>query len=147
MLALRPHHVLDIVRNIGQGRSLEAHPLGHDQHGVTARILADPRQELRLVVGADDICGPCSKLGAGGLCSDVLAQLEDRPSKQRYNDELDARILAFLGLKAGDSLLLGEYLGLAGRDLAGLARLCAHPGEDPERRLEGLRKGLARLGA
>ena len=41
MLRLRPHHILDIVRNIGHERKIEPHPFGHDLHVVTNKIIED----------------------------------------------------------------------------------------------------------
>ncbi|MBL7970584.1 MAG: DUF1284 domain-containing protein [Prolixibacteraceae bacterium] len=146
MLRLRPHHILDIVRNIGHGRKMEPHPFGHDVHGITQKIIADVDQPLLLVVGADDICLPCSKLNADQMCVDVLLQCDDKPSKQEYNDALDVRVLNFLNLKEGTQLTVREYLNVVHAKLDGIEKVCTHPKEDENYRLEGLTMGLEKLG-
>jgi len=146
MLKLRPHHILDIVRNIGHDRKIEPHPFGHDLHVVTRKIIEDIDQPLLLVVGADSICFPCSKLNADSICTDVLPQCEDKPSKQKYNDNLDQKVLDYLNLKNGTQLTVREYLGVVKNKFDGIEKICTHPKEDENYRLEGLKKGLRKLG-
>jgi hypothetical protein len=146
MLQLRPHHVLDIVRNIGHNRPIEPHPLGHNVHGITLEIINKPDQQLKLVIGADDICIPCTKLNSESICTDVLPQCDDKPSKQTYNDALDIKVLQFLDLKEGTQLTVRQYLQIVNAKLEGIEKICTHPKEDENYRLEGLRKGLQKLG-
>lgn len=146
MLQLRPHHILDIVRNIGHNRPIEPHPLGHNVHGITLEIIDSPDQPLKLVVEAYDICTPCTKLNADLICMDVLPQCDDKPSKQTYNDALDLKVLQFLDLKEGMQLTIRQYLQIVNSKLEGIEKVCTHPKEDENYRLEGLRKGLQKLG-
>lgn len=146
MLRLRPHHILDIVRNIGHERKMEPHPLGHDLHVVTRKILEDIDQPLILVVGADDICIPCTKLNSDSICVDVLQQCEDKPSKQKYNDSLDLKLLVYLNLSDGAQLTVREYLMCVNSKLDGIEKICTHPKEDERYRIEGLSMGLKKLG-
>jgi hypothetical protein len=146
MLRLRPHHILDITRNIGNGREIKPHAYGHLLHLVTRELLDDIDQECTLVVGNDDICGPCVHLGKDGRCDDLLGQLSEPVSKQAYNDELDGRILRYLGLEPGATMRVSDYLRRACADLDGISEICTHPKEEKERRKEGLRKGLELLG-
>ena len=146
MLKLRPHHILDIVRNIGYAREIAPHPLGHDLHIVTNKILGDIDQPLVLVVGADDICIPCTKLNADSICVDVLPQCDDKPSKQKYNDTLDQKVLNYLNLKEGTQLTVREYLNCVNDKLDGIEKICTHPKEDESYRLAGLTMGLEKLG-
>ena len=146
MFSLRPHHILDIVRNIGHDRKIEPHAFGHDLHTVTGKIIEDIDQPLLLVVGADDICLPCSKLNTDSICIDVLSQCDNKPSKQNYNDALDLRVLSYLNLKEGLQLTIREYLNCVNEKLDGIEKICAHPKEDESYRLEGLKKGLRKLG-
>lgn len=146
MLQLRPHHILDIIRNIGYNRPIEPHPLGHNVHGITLEIINNPDQPLKLVVGADDICIPCTKLNAESICTDVLPQCDDKPSKQTYNDALDIKVLQFLGLKEDMQLTVRQYLQFVNAKLEGIEKICTHPKEDENYRLEGLQKGLQKLG-
>jgi hypothetical protein len=146
MLRLRPHHILDIVRNIGHDRKIEPHLLGHDLHLVTIRIIENIDQALLLVVGADDICLPCTKLNSDSLCVDVLPQCDDRPSKQIYNDILDLKVLDYLNLKDREQLTVRDYLNCVNAKLEGIEKICSHPKEDESYRLNGLKKGLIKLG-
>lgn len=146
MLKLRPHHVLDIVRNIGHERKIEPHPFGHDLHVVTNKIIDDIDQPLLLVVGADDICIPCTKLNTDGICVDVLPQCDDKPSKQKYNDSLDRKVLNYLNLNEGEQLTVREYLNCVNDMLNGIEKICTHPKEDESYRSAGLAMGLKKLG-
>jgi len=146
MLRLRPHHILDIVRNIGNGREIKPHEYGHLLHAVTRELMEDIDRECTLVVGNDDICGPFIHLGKDGRCDDLLRQLSEPVSKQAYNDELDGRILGYLGIEAGTTMRVSDYLRRACADLDGIAEICAHPQEGREQRKRGLEKGLELLG-
>ena len=76
----------------------------------------------------------------------MLRQLDPTPSKQAYNDGLDARLFPLLGIVPGDNLPLPEYLARVQALLPGLELICAHPGEDPAERLAGLQAGLRLFG-
>jgi hypothetical protein len=142
MLRLRPHHLIDIIRNIGQERPIIPHPYGHAQHIVTRSLLEGQEHELLLTVGADDLCKPCIHLHADELCDDVLPQLDYRVAKQEYNDKLDRRLLAYLGLKENSVIPLKDFIALCDQDPDKLAVLSTHPKEDKNSRKAGLEKGL-----
>ena len=108
--------------------------------------MANLELEIEFVVGADEICQPCTHLLDDGQCDDVLSQLDPPISKQEYNDDLDRRLLDYLGLTRGATMTVREYLETVARHLPGVERICTHPGEDRNARLEGLQLGLAKLG-
>jgi hypothetical protein len=145
MLNLRPHHLIDIIRNIGQNRPVVAHPYGHAQHTITKAIIDGTEQEIRFVVDADDLCKPCIHLTSEGICKDVLPQLERKVWKQQYNDELDHRVLEHLGLQEGVVVTLNEFLKLIESKLTGLIPVCTHPKEDEGSRRQGIEKGIEKL--
>ena len=61
MLAIKPHHFVDIITAFGDGRETFApHPYGHALHEVAAEILAARDVLLRMELGADAICLPCT---------------------------------------------------------------------------------------
>ena len=70
-MELRPHHILDIVTTYGHGHRFEPHPYGHANHTVAEAILTGTGQEIRFVVGADEICRPCRRLRPDGQCAHV----------------------------------------------------------------------------
>ena len=142
MLHLRPHHLIDMIRNIGQDRPVIPHPYGHAQHIITRDILSGAEHEIRFVVGADDLCKPCIHLTAEGICRDILPQLEHTVSKQQYNDELDHKVLEHLGLQEGMTITLNEFLHLMENNLNGLIPICTHPKEDVFTRQQGLERGI-----
>jgi hypothetical protein len=142
MLELRPHHLIDIIRNIGHNRPLVAHPYGHAQHLVTRYILDGSEKLIRLVVRADDLCQPCIHRTREGLCDDLLPQLEFSVKKQDYNDHLDHRLLEFLELHEDQIITLSDFLDLIRNRFDELVPVCLHPKEDIDYRREGLQKGL-----
>jgi len=145
-MKLRPHHVLDIVSGYGQDVEFKPHPYGHAVHTVARSILSNVDLEFEFAVGADEICQPCTHLRPDGQCDDVLHQLEPPISKQKYNDDLDRRLLDYLGLTPAKAITIREYLEVVAKSLPGVEKICTHPGEDQEARRRGLQRGLARLG-
>lgn len=121
MTSIKPHHFVDIVTALGEGRSdPEPHPYGHAVHTVTRQILGDPDVELRMEFGADDICSPCCH-NVDGLCDDTI-DLSFRPqapkSKREYNLLIDQRWAERLGIEQGD-ILTARALCRRIRDRAG----------------------------
>jgi hypothetical protein len=145
-MRLRPHHLLDIVTQHGAGVPFRPHPYGHALHTVAEAVLADPDVPIEFVVGADDICAPCTHQVQGN-CDDVLTHLDPPLAKQTYNDDLDRRLFAYLGLTEGAMLTLRAFLSVVRTHLPGLGAVCTHPREDPTTRLTNLANGLRRLGS
>ena len=144
-MRLRPHHLLDIVSHHGAGGTFQPHPYGRAVHTVAEAVLAEPNVTIKFVVDADDICAPCKHL-ADGRCEDVLSQLDPPPSKQEYNDDLDRRLLAYLGMADGETMAFGEFLRLVRERLDGIEFVCTHPGKDAGERRQNLERGLGKLG-
>lgn len=142
----RPHHLVDIICQCGAGTPFRPSPYGHAVHTVADRIIAYPETVIEFGVGADDICAPCIHL-VDGRCDDLVGSLDPPVSKQEYNDALDERLLAFLGMSEGQTMTFREYLRVLRAHLEGLAQVCAHPGETPEARHQRLVAGLEKLGA
>lgn len=141
----RPHHLIDIITQYGAGRPFRPHEYGHAVHTVAERVISQPDVAVEFVVDADDICAPCVHL-VDGRCDDVLGQLDPPVSKQEYNDDLDCRLLAHLEMREGQVMSFREYLAVIGDHVDGIEQVCAHPGEDPARRLRDVRRGLEKLG-
>ena len=143
-MRLRPHHILDIIAHHGAGLPFEPSPYGHAVHTVAETLLAHREVAIEFVADADDICTPCRHL-IDGRCDDLLTHRSPPLPKLEYNDDLDRRLLAFLGLTEGDVLTFGQYLAVVRAHLDGIETVCTHPGEDPARRLANLTAGLRRL--
>jgi hypothetical protein len=146
MLSLRPHHILDIIRNIGNDREKKPHEYGHLVHKITEEIERDIDQKCKLVVKNDDICISCKMLIEDGICIDILGQLDDRISKQAYNDDLDKRILNFLGISENEIMSIKDYLKIIKQRIDEIIPICVHPKETIEYRKNGLKKGIEKLG-
>ena len=145
-MKLRPHHVLDIISDHGHGVEFKPHPYGHAVHTVAGAILPNVDMDVELVIGADEICRPCIHLQPDGRCDDVLHQVDPSISKQKYNDDLDKRLLDYIGLTSSRVMTIRRYLEIVAKHLPGIEKICTHPGEDQETRLAGLQQGLTRLG-
>jgi hypothetical protein len=142
---LRPHHLLDIITQLGQGQPFVPSDYGHAVHTVAQIVIADPKQQVELVVGADAICAPCRFL-LDGRCTDTIPAFDPPASKQEYNDALDRQVLAHLGLHEGQVLTVRRFAETVLERLTGLEQVCSHPGEQPVARLRHLRHGLQKLG-
>lgn len=112
MIAIKPHHFVDILVALGEGRTqYEPHPYGHAVHAVAAEILANPDVQLRIELDADDICAPCSH-NVGGLCDDAI-DTSFRPraprSKRAWNLRIDRRWCQRLSLQQDECLTAREF--------------------------------------
>ncbi len=81
-----------------------------------------------------------------GKCKDVLAQLTPSPSKQAYNDVLDSRLFDDLAIEPNTEITTRKYLIAVNKKVPGLEKICTHPKEDQQERLNGLISGLIKLG-
>lgn len=149
MISIKPHHFVDIVTALGDGRTeFKPHPYGHAVHTVAKDILSNPDIDLRIEVGADDICLPC-RHNIDGLCDDMI-DTSFRPlapkSKREYNLLIDERWSQRLGLRQDDQL--------TARELCLRIRDCADDIEDIYRetlsdrtaeRQERLHRGIAKF--
>jgi len=121
MIWIKPHHLVDILTALGEGRTaFEPHPYGHAVHTVAREILGNRDVTVRMEFGADDICGPCCH-NVEGLCDDTI-DTSFRPqapeSKRAYNLLIDQRWAERLGVREGDQLTAREFCVLI-RDRAG----------------------------
>ena len=149
MIAIKPHHFVDIITALGEGRTrFEPHPYGHAVHSVAAEILANPGVYLRIELGADDICEPC-RHNAAGLCDDTI-NISSRPqapkSKREWNRRIDRRWCERLGLRQDDGLTARE-LCLLIRDRAGDITdiYCEISPNQTAQRQSKLERGIARF--
>ena len=145
-MQLRPHHILDIISAYGKGTDYHPHPYGHSLHIVAPKLLSDLELKIKLVLGSDDICEGCEHLLPDGKCKDVLAQLTPSPSKQAYNDVLDSRLFDDLTIEPDGEIMTQEFLAAVNKKVPGIEKICTHPKEDQQERLNGLASGLIKLG-
>lgn len=146
MMRLRPHHLLDIISAYGHDAEFKPHPYGHDLHRVAQAVLSNMEVKVEFIVGADEICRPCKHLRSDGRCDDILQDLSPPISKQKYNDDLDHRLFAYLGFSPGTIMTVRQFLKILKEKVPGIEMLCTHPTEDKKIRLDGLMRGLFKLG-
>jgi len=104
----KPHHFLDIVRDLGAGIEFKPSPYGHAVHLVAEKVLADRQVMLELILGIDDICRPC-KNHVDGHCIDTTTTTGKVTSKEEWNLTIDSRLLQRLGLDEGTHIR-ADYL-------------------------------------
>ncbi|MFC2075830.1 DUF1284 domain-containing protein [candidate division KSB1 bacterium] len=143
IIRIKPHHFLDIIRDLGAGHVWEPHPYGHAVHTVAQELLARRDGLLELVAGADDICRPC-KHNIDGSCADTTTSPGYEISKERWNRTIDNRWLDRLGLKLGQIISAREFCRLADERMGDL--LTIYPEVEVDRTTErgvNLKKGIA----
>ena len=146
-IPIKPHHFVDIATSVGAGQTEFApHPYGHAVHTVAEAILCDPDIAVRMELGADAICAPCSH-NVDGRCYDVIdtSYRPDAPeSKQEWNLRIDRRWCRRLCIAQGDTLsaralclLIRDRMG----DITDVYREI--PAEMTEERAAKLTRGIA----
>ena len=145
VMKLRPHHILDIIN--GHAHDIEYQPSasGNSQYIVAPKLLSNLDLKIKLVLEADDICEGCKRLTPDGKCTAVLSQLTPSPSMQAYNDVLDCRLFDYLSIEVDSVMTFREFLEMVNEKVPGIEKICTHPKEDQERRLNGLINGLIKL--
>jgi hypothetical protein len=106
-IRIKPHHFVDIITALGRGKTeYTSHPYGHALDRIAEQILRTPQTELRIELGADDICAPCVK-NIDGICRDTIdtSFRPDAPrSKQEWNLLIDRRWCERLGIFEDEQL-------------------------------------------
>ncbi len=148
-IAIKPHHFVDIITALGQGQTtFEPHPYGHAVHLVAAAILTDPEVVLRMELGADDICEPCTH-NVDGLCDDTI-DVSFRPeapeSKGEFNLLIDRRWCERLKLEQDDTLTARELCQRIRDDAGDITDVYREePVERTADRTSDLRAGVSRF--
>jgi len=145
-IVLRPHHALDIVTKHGQGHVFSPAASGNAEYKVAAQILNNLDIVVLWVIGADAICAPCRLRTADGLCTDSITHTHPPMSKQAYNDALDRRLCAYLGVAPGSVSTLRAFLEIANSYTPGIEQHWEQPKYDPQMRVDGWIRGFELLG-
>jgi len=96
-IVIRGHHLFDMLGALGTGESK------HKTLGpVAQRIRANPKVPLKLVIGMDDICGPCEQWDhQKSLCK---KSLDKYPQDNQNSLTSDTNAIRVLGMKPGDRM-------------------------------------------
>ena len=141
-LRIKPHHLLDIIRDLGAGKKHEPHPYGHDVHRLARILRHNPHTVFVLTAEADSICEPCCNL-IDSRCVDTTTSPGGEISKESWNRLIDGRIFKRLGLEEGAAISALDFCRLASERLGDLYTLYAEV--DPEKtavREKNLTRGL-----
>ena len=150
MISIKPHHVVDIITALGEGKTeFKPHERGHALHIVAEEILDNPDVNLKIELGADDLCKPC-RHNVNGVCNDTI-DTSYRPlapkSKNEWNLLIDRRWCGQLEIRPGDTFTgreLGERIKGVMGDISAIYREI--PTDRTKRRqrdlIEGIRKYL-----
>jgi hypothetical protein len=148
-LKLKPHHLLDIFKLYGKGltRFIPDSNYGHDFYRVGNLVLENPQVLVRFTLGADDACSPCKYL-VRGKCVD---EVKDNPvrfkSKEKWNREVDKRLLKLFGISKGEEISALAFCHLALEKLTSEEIIKVwqeRPPAETKKRNKFLRKGLER---
>jgi len=141
MIKIRPHHLLDIIRDFGNEVKRETHPWGASLAIVSQSILSDINQNVEFVMGVDSICKTCSKLN-GDICE---ATINNELLMCDYNDRLDIALFSALNIVPGDSLPVIEFLRLINKNIDVL-NFFNSPSNNPITRKHGTMSAFNKLG-
>ena len=96
-LTIRGHHLFDMLDAVGTGKS------SHKTLGpVAQKVRANPKIPVKVVIGVDDICGPCEWWDHRK--SHCKRSLEKYPQDNQNSLTSDANAIRVLGMKPGDVL-------------------------------------------
>ncbi len=104
-IVIRGHHLFDMLDALGTGKS------SHKTLGpVALKVRANPKAPIKVVVGMDDICGPCEWWDrAKGICT---KSLKTYPQDNENSTASDKNAIHVLGLKPGDVMKADELYRL-----------------------------------
>jgi hypothetical protein len=146
MLHLRPHHIIDIIRDLGQNKDFVPHKYGHDYHTVAKNIIGNPDQVVRLVISSDDICSPCIHLLPDKTCADMMPGNVYSESKQIYNDYIDTEIIRHFSFENNMKISVKDFLLCLAKNIDAFDKIYPHPKELIEQREAAFKEGLIKLG-
>lgn len=129
-LRIKPHHLLDIIRDLGAGKKHEPHPYGHGVHRLAGIIGDNPHTVFVLTADVDSICEPCCNM-IDRRCVDTTTSPGRKVSRESWNRLIDGRIFEKLGLEEGAAISALDFCRLASEKLGDLYTLYVEA--DPEK--------------
>lgn len=140
-IRIRPHHLLDIIRDYGNEVEKDAHPYGASLKEVTNEVLSDIDQTIILVSRVDSICITCSKL-KDNIC---LAKINDDLLMRDYNDNLDDKLFNVMKLSPESELTARAFLEIVNRNLSSIIAQFSSLSNKLEVRRAGTVRALKKL--
>ena len=141
MIKIRPHHLLDILRDFGNEVERDSHPYGASLRETTNDILSDIDQNIRLVSKVDSICLTCSKLREN-IC---IARISDDLLMRDYNDDLDEKLFNIMKIAPDSTIVVRDFLKIVENDFVSILAQFSNPTNIPEVREIGTLSAINRL--
>jgi len=142
---IKPHHLLDMIRDLGEGRTPQPHPYGHAYDEVARLLLEALDCPVQITLGADAVCEPC-KFNDAAQCTDITKTPGYLARKRDWNLLIDKRLCDRLGLKPGQVLSVGQFCQLARRRLGAVHEIWREaPPQANDSRQAAVEAGLAKL--
>jgi len=141
-IPIKPHHLLDIIRDIGAGREHTPHRLGHDVHRIAELVRSKQPVRFSFTEGDDAICAPCSRL-YGHICTDTTDTVGFLVEKDAYNRAIDRRLMKRLGITENGEMSLEDFCNTVREKLGDITSIYLEV--DPAQtaaRAENIRRGL-----
>jgi hypothetical protein len=113
VIKIRPHHLLDIIRDYGNKAEVYEHRWGASLPSVTQKILADINQTIEFVMGVDAICETCTQL-RNEICQ---AEINKNLLMRDYNDRIDRALFDALDIESGSQIRVRDFLKLVSDNL------------------------------
>jgi hypothetical protein len=104
-IVIRGHHLFDMLDALGTGKST------HKTLGpVAQKVRANPKAQIKVVIGVDDICAPCEWWDhAKGICT---KSLKTYPQDNENSTTSDKNAIRVLGMKPGDTMSTADLYRL-----------------------------------
>ena len=141
MIKIRPHHLLDILRDYGNEVKRDFHPFGASLKEITNDILSDINQNIRLVSRVDSICVTCSKL-ENSICK---ARINDDLLMREYNDDLDDNLFDIMDISPGSELSVRNFLEIVENRMSSILTQFSSPNNSPKVRETGTTIAIRKL--
>jgi len=141
IIKIRPHHLLDIIRDYGNKVEKEPHNFGASLKKVADDILSDIDQTIRLVANVDSICITCSKL-KNNIC---LAEINNELLMRDYNDKLDSSLFDVMKLSPNTEIKVRSFLKIVNNNISSVLSQFTIPSNNPEVRKTGTIIALVKL--
>ncbi len=112
VIRIKPHHFIDLLTAIGEGRVVfEPNPAGNADFWVAHKLARNPHSRLQIVLEeADDVCYPC-QFHVQGTCQgkiDTAFHPDETVSLQPLPCRIDRRWCEYLQLDERDILSAPE---------------------------------------
>lgn len=104
-IVIRGHHLFDMLDALGTGKS------SHKTLGpVAQKVRANPKAQIKVVIGVDDICAPCEWWDREK--AHCKRSLTTHPQDNANSMTSDKNAIHVLGMKPGDTMSADELYRL-----------------------------------